>query len=479
MVVLLMTASSTWANDDVTTQQEIQALKTRLAELEAKQTDQAVQQRNAELLQNMIAEMKTDSPNLSQGTGMTAGYNGGFFIKTVDDQFLLKMNGQLQFRHSYLQTDDGSSVLDPEGIRVGNPDGVDPSANGFELTRPRLKFSGHMLGDVKYMIQMEFSDDNGNGGKLLDYMVYYSFTPELGVKVGQFKVPFSREYNISSTKIMLADRGYVNAVYGAGRSTGVELFGAFDCGDNKMHYRAGVFNGLADAGNMPLAHNDNNPTIAARVIMPLMGATPADFANESDLAYHENAVMQVGAGMAYANARTEDHIASGADDNYVIIGKSGDGCSNGFELGGEVTMFTADIAYKQQGFSLILDGYYQDADLDSAEMDFENDFGSSRDSFGIDGERIQNWGWNFQAGYFLVPKEFEIVSRIGGICVDNTNDALEFAGGWNWYISGQNVRIAMDVTYIDDLMVTSSSANLHGVQNNALFLIRTQLQFTF
>ena len=479
MVVLLMSASSAWANDDVTTQQEIQALKTRLAELEAKQTDQAVQQRNAELLQNMIAQMKTDAPNLSQGTGMTAGYNGGFFIKTVDDQFLLKINGFLQFRHTYLQTDDGSSVLDAEGLKVGEPDGVDPSANGIEMVRPRLKFSGHMLGDVKYMIQTEFSDDNNNGGKLLDYMVYYSFTPEMGVKVGQFKVPFSREYNQSAPSFMFADRGYANAVYEAGRSTGLELFGAFDCGDTKMHYRAGMFNGLRDAGSLPLNDNDNNPAFAARVIMPLMGATPSDFTYESDLAYHDNAVMQLGAGMAYANARTEDHIAGGTDDNYVIIGKSGDGRSNSGELGGEVTMFTADIMYKQQGLSLILDGYYQDSDLDSKEAAFEHDFGFSRDAFGIDGDKIQNWGWNFQAGYFLVPKEFELISRIGGVCVDSTNDTMEFAGGWNWYISGQNVRITMDVTYIDDLQVTNGGANFHGIQNNALLLIRTQLQFTF
>ena len=479
LVVLLMTASSTWANDDVTTQQEIQALKARLAELEAKQNDQAVQQRNAELLQNMIAQMKTDSPNLSQGTGMTAGYSSGFFIKTVDDQLLLKINGMLQFRHSYLQTDDGSSVLDPEGFNVGNPDGVDPSANGFELTRPRLKFSGHIPGDVKYMVQMEFSDDNHNGGKLLDYMVYYSFTPELGIKVGQFKVPFSRENNVSDSKLMLADNGYVNYVYSAGRSTGVELFGAFDCGDTKMHYRAGVFNGFRDIGSRPLHDNDNNPAVAARVIVPLLGAEPSDFANESDLEDHENPALQLGAGFAYTNTRTEDHIAGGTDDNYIILAKSGDGLSNGIELGGEVTMFTADVAYKHRGLSLILDGYYQDADLDSKEWDFANEFGSSRDFFGIDGERIQNWGWNFQAGYFLTPKEFELVARIGGVCVDNTNDTLEFAGGWNWYISGQNVRIAMDVTYIDDLQATSSTANLHGIQNNALFLIRTQLQFTF
>ncbi|KPK75640.1 MAG: hypothetical protein AMJ79_10530 [Phycisphaerae bacterium SM23_30] len=479
LVVLLLGASSAGADDDViNNQQEIEALKARIAELEVKQSELAVNQRNAELLRSMISEMAENSRSVSQGTGLTSGYNNGFFIKTADEQFLIRFNGQLQFRHTYGLTDDRSNNLNAEGIYVGSPAGVDSSFNAFELTRPRLKMSGHVLKDLKYKVVMEFKDDNTDYGRLLDFEAAYSFMPELGIKVGRYKAAFGREYNITNTNMMMVDRSLANAVFNTGRSNGVELFGACPLADTSVYYRAGIYNGFRDITSKPFEDNDNNPAVAARMVIPLMGAEPADFANESDLAFHENPVMQLGCNFAYANALTEGHVAGGADDNYIVLVRGEDGYSNGVTLGGEVSMVGADIAYKYQGLSLILDGYYQHVDLDSEEFSFAEQFGSMR-STDICGCEVDNYGFTAMAGCFLVRNEFELVGRFSGICLDNTNDAYEYAGGWNWYLGGQNLKLSMDISYIDDLPVTSSTANYHGVQNNALFLIRTQLQVTF
>jgi len=194
---------------------------------------------------------------------------------------------------------------------------------------------------------------------------------------------------------------------------------------------------------------------------------------------HENAVMQLGASFAYANSTTEDHFSGGSSDNYEVLAPGGDGMTNIVELGGEATMFGADVAMKYQGLSVILEGFYQHANLDSGEVDFEHDFGSARDSYGLKGYDLDNYGWMVQSGYFIVPKSFELVSRVSGVCVDGSNDSYEYAGGWNWYLAGQDLKISMDVTYIDDLPLESSSPNLHGVQNNGLLLIRSQLQMQF
>ncbi|MFC1782004.1 porin [Planctomycetota bacterium] len=471
MVVLLLGASSAWAQDDnaINTQQEIKTLKARINDLEAK------------MMRSKIAETDQNSLSVSQGTGLTAGYDNGFFIKTVDDQNLFKINGMLQFRHTYGLTDDREDNLNKEGFDVGPYAGIDPSFNAFELTRPRLKLSGYVLKDIKYFIQMEFSDDNADYGRLLDFKASYSFMPEMGVHVGRYKAAFGREYNTSASKLMFADRSLANAVFNIGRSTGVELFGDCPMLDGSLHYRAGIYNGFRDINSRPFDDNDNNPAFAARVALPLLGAEPADFANESDLAFHDAPAMQVGFNFAYANALTEGHMAGGTDDDYVVLVKGDDGLSNGINLGGEVSLFGADVAYKYQGLSLMLDGYYQHADLDGGQMGpgfFAEQFGSMR-STDICGYEVDNFGFNAQAGYFLIRDEFELISRIGAVCLDNTNDAYEYAGGWNWYIGGQNLKLTMDVTYIDDLPVTSSSANFDGIQNNSLFLIRTQLQLTF
>ena len=210
-----------------------------------------------------------------------------------------------------------------------------------------------------------------------------------------------------------------------------------------------------------------------------MGATPSDFKNESDLAHHENPVAQIGASFAYTNDRNENHFAGGESDHFEVLAAGGDGKTNIVEAGGEVTMVATDYSYKHQGFSANLEGFYQHTDLDSGEVAFEHDFGSARDAFGLDAYDFDNWGWTAQAGYFIVPKTFELAGRISGVCVDNSNNSYEYAGGWNWYLAGQDVKVSMDVTYIDDLPMVSASPNFDGIQNNSLFLVRTQFQFMF
>jgi len=454
--LMLWSCSAVLAADSSDTQSQLQKLQERVAELE---------------LQAISAQSRQ-----SLDTSLTAGYDNQFFIKTTDDQFYLGIDGLLQFRHTYSQSDDGERVLTREGQPAAGGDGVDPSASAAELERARLIFSGHVMKDVKYKIQLEMDDDNENSVNVLDYMVAYSVMPEFGVKFGQYKGAFGRQFNVDPGKLMMVDRSLADAVFNIGRSTGVELFGACPLGDTQMHYRLGAYNGLRDAGSRPFADNDNNPAAAARFVVPLMGATPKDFDDESDLQGHANPVAQAGVSFAYANAGSENNFPDGTDDNFMVLARGDNGLSNGFIADGEVSMVGADIAVKSNGLSVILDGYYQRANLDSPAT-AAGQFGPVRT--GIDELQMNNLGWNLQSGIFVIPEKFELVSRVGGICIDGANNCYEYAGGWNYYLYGQDLKLSMDLTYIDDLPIVSSSSNYDGVQNNALFMIRTQLQFQF
>ena len=474
MAVLLLGSSMALGATDA---ERIAELERQVSDLKAQQSDQALAQRNAELVRQMVGELATQTPRFADDTALTAGYDKRFYIKSADDQFKLELDTRLQFRWSYLQADDGDNNRDKEGTTAGAS--VDSSGNAFEVERAKLILSGHVLKDVKYRIQLEMDDDSGDDVLLQDYEVAYSFMPELGVRVGRFKTAFGKQENTSSGAQMLVDRSLANEVFNISRGTGVELFGACPFGDTKVHYRAGAFNSFREADINQFANNDNNPALVARLEVPLMGATQADFSNESDLVGHENPVALVGVSFAYNNSRTEDHFSTGNSDNYDILVQGGDGCTNMVELGGETTMFAADVSYKCSGLSVTLEGFYQHTNLDSKEVTFENDFGTGRDVFGINGLEVDNYGWYAQAGYFIVPQVFEIVSRASAVCVDNSNDSYEYAGGWNWYLAGQDLKLSMDITYIDDLPLVATSPNFDGMQNNALFLIRTQLQFQF
>ena len=491
---LLLGGTVAWAASEADLQSQVKALQERVVQLEAQQTDQRTNERTAELVRKMVADLAKERPLTAANTGLTAGYDKRFFIKSADDQFKLEFDARLQFRHSYWLTDkhkkivtkEGLSSTDIDNINFGlgpddqhSYDGVDSSASVFELERARLVLQGQLLNNLKFKIQLDGDSDSADYVEMLDYWVKYSLMPELGVRLGRDKAAFGKQENTSSGRLMLVDRSLANEVFNIGRSTGIELYGDLPAGDTNLSYRVGLYNDFQDQGSEPF-ENDNNPAIASRLELPLLGATTADFQNESDLMNHENAVMQLGASFAYANSTTEDHFSGGSSENYEVLAPGGDCRTNIVELGGEATMFGVDAAMKYQGLSVILEGFYQHANLDTKEgVAFEHDFGSARDNYGLKARQLDNYGWIVQSGYFIVPKSFELVSRVSGVCVDGSNDSFEYAGGWNWYLSGQDLKISMDITYIDDLPLVSSSANFDGVQNNGLLLIRSQLQMQF
>jgi len=482
-LVLLWSGSPALGAAEGDTESQLRALQARVAQLEAQLNKQGS---NAELLKGMVAQMDSAPAQMAADSALTAGYDKRFFIKSADDQFKLEFDTRLQFRHTYGMSDDGSNDMMQDGTRPAfGASGVDSSASAFELERVRLYLRGHVLKDIKYNICFESDDDSGSGDYLYMYEVSYNFMPDMGVKLGRYKGPFGKQETTSSGRQMLVDRSLANEVFNIDRTTGVELFGTLDMGDIKPDYRVMVFNGLQNNNDAPFSDNDNSPGIAARLAVPMMGATAKDFANESDLKGHENTVSQVGFSIAYSNDRNEDHFAGGESDSYEFLGKNPDGRSDVYELGGETTLLGVDFAMKSNGLSVILEGFYQHVDADAGEIAFEQDFGAGRSVADpitgaiMDGCELDNYGWYAQAGYFIMPEKFELVSRVSGVHVDSTNDMYEYAAGWNYYISGQDLKLSMDLSYIDDLPITSGSANFGGVQNNSLFLVRTQLQFQF
>ena len=497
-VLGLAGATTGFADSQEDLQKQIQELQNRINDLESQVSSDTYEQRNAELIKQMIQEFSANPATLGADSNLTAGYKKGFFIKSTDDQFQLNFDTLLQFRHYYSQSDDGDKKLLKDGTRPssGSSNGVDASASGFEFERARLYFTGHVLKDWKYKIVVSMSDDDvsgpggtGNTARLREYELSHALSPEFGLKVGRFKGAFGKQETTSISRTSLIDRSLANEVFNIGRVEGLEAFGKLEIdSENNAYYRAGIFNSFSGENNENSIDHDNSPAVAARLVIPLNGATPADFKNESDLAQHENPVSQVGFSTAYSNDQNEDHFAGGNSDSYVFPAKNAnDGHTDVYELGGEAVLVGVDYSYKHQGLSINLEGFAQFIDVDSGEVSDEADFGNANrsiDPFTLltvtrpKGNQYDNYGWMAQAGQFI-SEDFELVCRASGICVDGSNDSHEYAAGWNWYLSGQDLKLSMDVTYIDDLPIISSSPQFDGVQNNGLFLVRTQLQFMF
>jgi len=464
-------------------QAQVAALQQRIAQLEAQRNDQAVSQRSAELVRQMVRDLAQQSYGPAADTSVTAGYDQRFFIKSTDDQFLLQFDTLLQFRHTMQIADDGNDKLLKTGEPAPDHQGVHADAQAFELERARVYLQGRVLKDLKYKIVLEGDDDSTTGDYLYEYILSYSFMPELGVQVGRFEeMVFGAQKTTSIRRQTFVDRALATQVFNVDRVTGVALFGTLDLGDVKPAYQATVFNDFRNMNNAPFSQNDNSPGVAARVAAPLLGATTKDFDNESDLEFHENPVMQLGGSLAYANDRNERSFAGGKSDSYPFLGRGLDGRTDVYKLGGEATMLGADATFKHQGLSVLCEGFYQHVTANeflAGARDFTGTSTNRNDGL-MDGKALDNYGWYAQAGYFVVPSTFELAARVGGVCVDNSNDSYEYAGGWNWYLNKtQDLKLSMDVTYIDRLPIKSSGANYDGVQNQSLFLVRTQLQFQF
>lgn len=94
------------------------------------------------------------------------------------------------------------------------------------------------------------SDQDGRTLKLQDWYLDLEPKPYAQVKLGQFKIPFSRAELVSDRHLQLTQRSIANDLFSPGRDRGVMFHGGTDTG--RVQYAVGAFNGtgLAQAQNL-------------------------------------------------------------------------------------------------------------------------------------------------------------------------------------------------------------------------------------
>jgi phosphate-selective porin len=130
------------------------------------------------------------------------------------------------------------------------------------INRARLTASGTVRGDVAWRIQGEFRTGNVGTGRasvsLQDAYLRWSRNT-LGVQVGQFKTPFTREFITSLSEVETADRSTVVDSLAPKRDIGVMADYAFG---GRIAVFGGVFNG---EGQNVTANTDSSALGVARV----------------------------------------------------------------------------------------------------------------------------------------------------------------------------------------------------------------------
>ncbi|TWT32835.1 hypothetical protein Enr8_26410 [Blastopirellula retiformator] len=191
---------------------DIEVLYRRIAELEAK----VAQSQEALFPAEPTEFLPCPSPE-PQGCFFSkcVGYDNGFYVRTCDQDFTLKVNGLLQVR----QYSDWRNVTTGDDFEAG-----------FVVERAPIIFSGNVLSPkLKYWFILQASRASGTNF-LEEGKIIYAFDNGMVFQAGRFRDPaFLREMEVSYTRQLPVERSYYNAVFSSGVIEGISLSKQYDC----------------------------------------------------------------------------------------------------------------------------------------------------------------------------------------------------------------------------------------------------------
>jgi phosphate-selective porin OprO/OprP len=148
------------------------------------------------------------------------------FLASPDGDFRVELGGRIQLDYD---------AVDGDGRTLTGSDLVDR----FLVRRARLDLSGRAFRWIDFKVEADFTE----GVSLKDAYLDLRFLPQLALRGGQFKVPFSREELTSSRFIDFIERSVINELapaYDAGVMLHGELLGGV------LGYNLGLFNGSGE-----------------------------------------------------------------------------------------------------------------------------------------------------------------------------------------------------------------------------------------
>ena len=457
-------------------QQHIQSLKRQVAAGSGSDPETA----RVEIMRQQIREVLSETgfrESLMQST-VTAGYDGGFFIRSSDDKFSLKVNGLLQFRWTHYATRASNRYFLPTYQRNDR--------TGFDVERLRLDFSGHAYSpDWTWFIELEADAADGYDFILGEGWVNYSFSDAFNMKAGLFKIASTRANMMGNGALQFVDRPVFDAVYGLGFGIGVRFWGSLF--DNKMDYYVDLLNSLGSGEDFAIgrtitndpAELDGNPGLALRAVWHVLGDDPGgDFTDEADLAMHESPALDIGFHYAFNDDQGDaftTRIPFPAVRN-LFGGGFGLTTTNGLQI----NQFGIDAAFKYHGFSAT--GEYVLRIVDPRRAN-RNPITPWTLLTGQDSTTVQH-GAYLQVGYFLpipsLDNKLEAVARVGGISTlaSGQEGTWEYGAGLNYYIDGNNVKLQADMMKVTEAPISNPYTGLANVNDDVL-LFRVQLQFAF
>ena len=340
------------------------------------------------------ASVFADSADSKLPTPANVYYKDGAVFDFPDSGTKVKLNGAFQGRYRYFDYD-GSEHEDK---------------NDFDVRIARMILSGSTLrDDFSFRLENDFvgkkNEDGEKESSLLDAWGQWKFDELAQLRFGQYKVPFSTQYNASSMKLQTISRSIATDKFAVGYSEGAMLHGS----SGGAYYALSVDNGSSDGEGQN--RNGVDSDVRGAALAALTGGG-YDRGSEGDV--KNSSVLGWTTGVSGA-------IESGA-----------------YKTDADVLRLGADAGVKVSGFSTIAEVFFRNTDPQAEGAGSETD----------------DMGYFVQGGYFVVPQEWEVVGRISainlddeGLANDGVEDKYEYVVGVNRYYLGHNLKVQADVVW--------------------------------
>jgi len=477
-----MKSSQTGASDDQVArlqtlldaqQEKISQLEQQMAAASAQNADQMQVEEMKRQIRVVLNE--SDFRESLTASTMQAGYDDGFFINGGED-FSIKFNGLLQFRYTYYYTRRENRYLLPRRDR--------DDRSGFDLQRVRFAISGHAYSEaLTYGIEFSADAPNATNVVLDNAWINWEAREDLQFTVGQFRIASTRANMRQATPstLQMVDNGIFHSVFSQGKGVGLRVWGTLA---DQLTYYVDIMNSASDGDRTAAgrtitpdpAELDANPAIFARAVWHVLTDKDGDFAEEGDTMIHDKPVMELGAHFGY-NENYGDAFSTRLPINRRLFPRQ----EGGFALVGDrdIRYWQAglDTAFKYMGFSVT--GEYAMRVVDVRRFSAPWFLVSGDDS-----TTMQHGGY-LQFGWFLPVQgqenKWELVGRVSTVTAlaEGSECTLEYTGGVNYYVDADGrMKVQTDVTYVNEVPITSSYASLANVNDDAL-IWRVQFQLSF
>jgi phosphate-selective porin OprO/OprP len=377
----------------------------------------------------------------------------GFTFTSADKKYQGSIGGFMQLRYTYTDLDNANN----------NKTKITQDSSQFQLERVKLYFNGYALTpDLTYKLQLNITQANtpnilSTGKEIEEAYIDYRIIDAVQIRFGQDKVPFARQFIISSAAQEFCDLSHVATAFAPGYDFGAMLHGKIAGG--LVTYNAGVFGGNGQ-GDVQVS---TDTAIAARIAVNPLGEMKYV---EADVDYSEKPLASFGVnyyGDTVMNNSTTTNLNLFSSTGWIGIGSP-------LMSGAAKFSSTEKLNINSVGFDSAFEwrGLYAQGEYFFGQAD-----GKTTNN------TLRSQGFYAQAGYFVIPKILEVAARYAYLDPDRdvTNDHwVESTGAVSWYINNHFLKIQADFTDIHKQAAIAFNSGPKAT-NDDRFRLQAQIMF--